>query len=159
MSYAMPEFDSEFDVSRYLGAASEDALRSPTETVLEYVQAYQKWARDCHHWAKANRDNVGALQTGAARQALTLIQQQYCAPANRQFQRASTGYFFYGGTFQACAVIASREDKSDRLVHLTTAKAAHSPMFRFSLERHGKTWLIASLERKDGTARWVPDTL
>ena len=72
---------------------------------------------------------------------------------------ASTGYFFYGGTFQACAVIASREDKSDRLVHLTTAKAAHSPMFRFSLERHGKTWLIASLERKDGTARWVPDTL
>ena len=150
---------TEFDISRYLVSELADDQRSPEDTVLEYIRAYQKWARDCESWAKAHRGQEEELQRGAAREALRLIQKKYCSAKNRQFQRASTGYFFYGGTFQACAVIASREDKSDRLVHLTTAKAAHSPVFRFSLERHGKTWLIASLERKDGTARWVPDTL
>ena len=160
MSDAIPEFDSEFDVSRYLGAASEDALRSPTETVLEYVQAYQKWARDCHHWAKANRDNVAALQTGAARHALTLIQQQYCAPANRQFQRASTGYYFFGGTYDVQPIIDSQSmDGPQSAIILTVRNKPRSPAFRFQLRKQGQRWLIRSLDRLDGTGHWVPDFL
>ena len=160
MSHAIPEFDSEFDVLRYLGAATEDALRSPEETVLEYVQAYQKWARDCHHWAKANRDNVAALQTGAARHALTLIQQQYYAPANRQFQRASTGYYFYDGTYDVHPIIDSQSmDGPQSAIILTVRNKPRSPAFRFQLRKQGQRWLIRSLDRLDGTDRWVPDFL
>ena len=156
MSHTMPEFD----LSRYLGVATEDALRSPAETVLEYVQAYQKWARDCHHWAKANRDNVAALQTGAARHALTLIQQQYYAPANRQFQRASTGYYFYDGTYDVHPIIDSQSmDGPQSAIILTVRNKPRSPAFRFQLRKQGQRWLIRSLDRLDGTDRWVPDFL
>ena len=156
MSDAIPEFD----LSRYLGAATEDALRSPAETVLEYVQAYQKWARDCQHLAKANRDNVAALQTSTARHALTLIQQQYCAPANRQFQHASTGCYFYGGTYDVHPVIDSQSmDGPQSATILTARNKPRSPAFRFQLRKQGQRWLIRSLDRLDGTGHWVPDFL
>ena len=150
---------AEFEISRYLASSLAGEQRGPEDTVLEYIRAYQKWARDCEAWAKAHPGQIEKLQRGAARETLSLIQKKYCSAKNRQFQRASTGYFFYGSTFQASPMVESCEEQGHRLCSVTTCKAGHSPSFRFRLERHGKAWLIASIERKDGTGRWVPDTL
>ncbi len=151
---------NEFDVSRYLVADLGDSPSDPAKTVLGYILAYQKWARDCHLWAKAHRDQIAELQTGPARQALVEIQRQFCSPANRQFHRASTGYFFYGGTYDAYPVIASMnlDDKQSATV-ITEKNKPHSPSFRFQLRKQGQRWLIRSLERLDASKRWVPDSL
>ncbi|MDR0214575.1 MAG: hypothetical protein LBJ15_11290 [Comamonas sp.] len=128
---------AEFKISRCLASSPADEQRGPEDMVLEYIRTYQKWARNCEAWAKTHPDQIEKLQRGAARETLDLIQKKYCSAKNRQFQRASTGYFFYGGTFQASPVIESCEERG-RLCCVTNCKAAHSPSFRFALNATAK---------------------
>lgn len=151
---------SEFPLSRYLIEPLPSQQRGPVETVLEYVAAYQKWARDCHFWTDRHPDRVAQLQTGEAKATLTAIQKHYCCSKNRQYHRASNGYFFYGGTDDVNPVITScsQTDERSALV-ITEKKKPHSPAFRFTLKKQGKLWLIDSLERLNSAGQWTEDTL
>ena len=151
---------SEFALSRYLSEPLPDEQRGPAQTVLEYVAAYQKWARDCHFWVRQHPDRIAQLQTGEAKATLSAIQKKYCSPKNRQFHRASTGYFFYGGTADVNPVLASCSQTDDRSALVTTEKKKpHSPAFRFTLKKQGKVWLIDSLQRLSSSGQWLEDSL
>ncbi|MDR2880541.1 MAG: RhsIA family immunity protein [Azoarcus sp.] len=150
----------DFEISRYLVATTQDHVRSPVDTVLEYVSAYQKWARDCVIWVKQHREKDVSELDGEAHMALAQIQKKYCISKNRQWQRSGPGYFFYGGTYDIHPVVQSCEQQNKRLATVITEKRPRlSPSFRFSLERRGKVWLIASLDRLNGINQWEPDTL
>ena len=48
------DLDEEFPLERYLPHAL-DPQRTPEETVLGYIEAYQKWARDGYLWGLAHK--------------------------------------------------------------------------------------------------------
>jgi hypothetical protein len=149
----------DFDPGKYLVSAYEEKDRSAADTVIEYIQAFQKWAQDCRHWLKQNGDNLERLKQVGGREALIQIQSRYCTSRNRQYWR-SAGYFFVNGTADAYAKIIMEEVINKNLCRvITERRKPNSPSFRFTLERRGKVWRIATLERLDGINQWRPDPL
>lgn len=150
----------DFELSRYLPEQSEARQQGPLESVQAYIAAFQTWSRDCHDWARRHRDRVAELQTGAARHALRQIQQTYCAARNRQYQRDSSGYYFYGGTADAnpAGALVVQQDERSATVQ-TLRRPPHAPAFRFHLQKQGSHWRITMLERLGGDGKWVKDRL
>jgi hypothetical protein len=106
------------DFAEYIEDTLPDAQRTPASTVVEFVEVYNKWAKDCHRLVKADRTKLSELTRAdsEARKILRGIYKKYCTPKNRQYHRASKGYFFYGGTYDSSSNIES-------CVELTTTKA------------------------------------
>ena len=151
----------EFSLSAFLPeTTTAPERRTPAQTVTEYVLTYRKWARECHDRARDNRDRIAELQRGEARKVLTQIQALYCTSRNRQHQRASTGYYFLGGTYDAADEIETEcfTTRSSAQVITMQVKNRH-PSFRFTLRRKGGIWRIDSLEKQTGPDHWISDIL
>jgi hypothetical protein len=142
-----------FEISEYI----EDGLslegQDPENVLLQYVRIYQRWAKDCHYWAKSNRDRSDELESGPAKDVLTALQKIFCTSKNRQYER-SIGYYFYGGTYDVNPEIESREFLNKNTVLITTKKKKPKASYRYRLIKRSKVWKIESLEMLTGSNQW-----
>jgi NTF2 fold immunity protein len=147
----------QFDLSRYIVSTIPDEQRTPEETVTEYVMAFQKWARDCHHIYVQNRDALHELQVGDARKMMLKIQEKYCISKNRQYSRTHTGCYFYNGTYDVYLEGGLTVQNMDERNCVITTEKKDKPYvapFRFSLKKLGKTWRIDLLEQLSAKNLW-----
>lgn len=150
----------DFRPENYLPSIPIDDSLSPDVVVLEYIRTYKRWAKDCHYWAKENREKVGELSKGSAKNCLKEIQSMFLTSVNRQYQRNSSGYYFYGGTYDVNPEIeAVIEISKNEVLVITSPKRNVSPKYRFGLKRIAKRWRITTLERNAGPDRWSKDVL
>ena len=71
------DLDEDFPLARYLPHAL-DPQRTPEETVLGYIEAFQTWARDCYHWGLAHQEEA-LMALPAPLAALRQNQSHWCS--------------------------------------------------------------------------------
>jgi hypothetical protein len=150
------------DFTKYIENTLPDTRRTPIDTVTEFVEAYNKWAKDCHRLVKANRTHLNELTRidSVARGILLEIYKKYCTPKNRQYHRASKGYFFYGGTYNSSCEIESCMELTKAKAEVQTKKVKNvSTAKKYTVVRQGKIWRIDTVESLAGNNQWVFDIL
>ena len=154
----MSDLDEDFPLARYLPPAL-DPQRTPEETVLGYIEAFQTWARDCYHWGLAHKDEALTAMP-APLVVLRQIQAHWCSSRNRDGERMRGGYWM-GGTQEALRSIVGTEALNERRCCVSTAgrKRPLAPALCFHLERHAGVWRIARLEAQYGRGPWAPAPL
>ncbi len=134
------DLNEEFPLARYLPHAL-DPQRTPEETVLGYIEAYQKWHRDTNHYG-----GVAGL-----RLAFDGIRSHFCTSRNRDI---------WSGWFREMKealpdIIGTEVDKRRCCVSTAGRKRPLAPALRFHLERHAGVWRIAWLEAQYGRGPWA----
>jgi hypothetical protein len=83
------------DFTKYIENTLPDTRRTPIDTVTEFVEVYNKWAKDCHHLVKANRAHLNELTRidSVARRILLEIYKKYCTPKNVNTTEQAKGIF------------------------------------------------------------------
>lgn len=112
------------EFAEYIENTLPDSQRTPMDTVIEFIRVYNKWAKDCHRLVKADKNKLNELVRvdSVARKVLQEIYKKYCTPKNRQYHRASKGYFFYGGTYDSNDEIESCVELTKNRVSIQAKK-------------------------------------
>ncbi|WP_410696672.1 NTF2 fold immunity protein [Chryseobacterium sp. SIMBA_028] len=132
------------------------------DTIIEFVKVYNKWANDCHNLVKRERTQLDELAKidSVARKVLQSIYNKYCTSKNRQYHRAHTGYFFYGGTYNSSSEIAMCTELTKNKVEIQTPKIKNiAPSKKYIVVKQGQVWKIDTVESLAGNNTWTSDIL
>jgi hypothetical protein len=149
-------------LSKYIENLISEDQRSPIETVIEFVTVYNNWAKECHNVVKNDKTMLDELtkKDSLARKILIEIYNKYCTSKNRQFQRTSKGYFFYGGTYNAGIEIENINEINTLKVEIQTFKIKNiTPSKKYTVIKQGQIWKIDTVESLSGTNKWTFDIL
>ncbi|GAB3635870.1 hypothetical protein GCM10027422_14600 [Hymenobacter arcticus] len=150
------------EFARYIESTLPDMQRAPIDTVIEFIEVYNKWAKDCHRLVKVDEANLKELAktNSTARKVLQEIYEKYCTSKNRQYHRVSTGYFFYGGTYNSSCEIESCIEVEKNKMEVQTKKIKNiSQVKKYTVIRQGRIWKIDTVESLAGNNRWVFDIM
>ncbi len=79
---------------------------------------------------------MNELSHGPAKEAFLRIHAKYTALKNKECQRKSEGYYFYGGTFEVVPEILDKEFVNSKKIKFTMSQPDESARkFRFSLKK------------------------
>jgi hypothetical protein len=150
------------EFAKYIENALPDTDRTPVDTVIEFVKAYNKWAKECHRLVKSDRAYLVELtrDDSLARKILQEIYKKYCTPKNRQYHRASKGYFFYGGTYNSSEEVERCTEVTTTKVEVQTRKIKNvSTAKKYTVFRQGEVWKIDAVESLAESNQWIFDIL
>ncbi|WP_462252983.1 NTF2 fold immunity protein [Ferruginibacter sp.] len=150
------------EFEKYINGCIDDAERTPEITVIEFVNVFNKWAKDCHNFVKADRDKLKELtrKDSEARKILKQIYAKYCTLKNRKNYRTSNGYYFYGGTYNAGSELEKSLKVSNKIIEVFTLKIKNiSPSRKYTVIKKGQIWKIDTVENLIGNGKWNFDLL
>ena len=150
------------DFDKYIENTLPDTDRTSTDTVIEFVKVYNKWAKDCHNLVKTDRTRLDELTKtdSAARKVLKNIYDKYCTSKNRQYHRSSVGYFFYGGTYNTSAKIVNSINLTKSKIEIQTEKIKNiATSKKYTVIKKGQIWKIDTVESLEGDSKWTFDIL
>ena len=150
------------DFDKYIENTLPDTDRTSTDTVIEFVKVYNKWAKDCHNLVKTDRTRLDELTKtdSAARKVLKNIYDKYCTSKNRQYHRSSVGYFFYGGTYNTSAKIVNSINLTKSKIEIQTEKIKNiATSKKYTVIKKGQIWKIDTVESLEGNSKWKFDIL
>jgi len=143
----------------FVEGALPDENRTPIDTVVEFVKSFNKCAKYYKNLRETDENNSKEI-FNEARKAMRYIFNKYCTSKNRQYQRISTHYFFYMGTYNSSIETTSCVYLTERKAIVETAKKKNiSFAKKYTLVNQGKIWKIDSVECFGGHNKWVPDIL
>ena len=151
------------DIYKYFENTLTDIDRTANDTVIEFINVYNKWAKDCHNLVKADRSKLDEIVKvdSEPRKILQSIYNKYCTSKNRQYHRTSVGYFFYGGTYNTSTEIINSINLTKNKIEIQTAKIKNiATSKKYTVMRQGQIWKIDTVESLEGNNnKWTFDIL
>lgn len=150
------------DFDKYIENTLPDRDRTSTDTVIEFVKMYNRWAADCHNLVRTGRTQFDELtkNDSVARKVLQSIYNKYCTSKNRQYHRTHVGYFFYGGTYKSSYEITICTELTKNKVEIQTPKIKNiATSKKYMVVKQGQVWKIDTVESLEGNNKWMPDIL
>lgn len=157
-----PKLRNKMNLDNYFKNTLTDIDRTANDTVIEFINVYNKWAKDCHNLVKADRSQLDEIAKidSEPRKILQRIYNKYCTSKNRQYHRTSVGYFFYGRTYNTSTEIVNSINLTKNKIEIHTAKIKNiSTSKKYIVVKQGQIWKIDSVESLEGNNRWTFDIL